>query len=113
MDYSEKEYKHFRDIFRDAEKRQIYLFGSGVYARRFFDRYGADYELAGVLDNNPEKWGKEWSGLLIFPPEHLRSLTPGSYKVFICIKDCMPVIRQMEEMGIQDYSVYDNSQEEY
>jgi len=113
MNYSEKEYRHFCDIFRGAEEKQVYLFGSGAYAQHFLKRYVSKYKVVGILDNNPEKWGTEWFGIRVFPPEYLRSLTAGSYKVFICIKECMPVMKQLEEMGIQDYGVYDYSKEEH
>ncbi len=113
MNYPEREYRHFCDIFRDAEKKQIYLFGSGVYARHFWDKFGSRYKIAGILDNNSEKWGTEWFGIRIFPPEYLQSLPAGSYKVFICIKKYVSAMKQLEEMGIQDYSVYDYGWEEH
>lgn len=112
MNYSEKEYRHFQDIFHHTKNRQIYLFGSGGYAKQFFRKFGSSYEIAGILDNNPEKWGTEWNGIPVFRPEYLLSLAENSYKVFICIKECIPVMQQLEEMGVREYSVYDYSRGE-
>jgi hypothetical protein len=111
MNYAERDYRRFQDIFRDTKGREIYLFGSGSYAGRFLERFEARHGIAGIVDNNREKWGKEAFGIPILPPGHLQSLKEGSYKVIICIRKCIPVMRQLEEMGIDAYSVYDDSLE--
>ncbi len=112
MNYSENEYDRvFKDIFRGTNGRQIYLFGSGIYASKFMEQFGKDYEIAGILDNNPDKWGTFMAGVEIVSPEHLRSLPEDSFKVMICIKNCVPIMNQLKEMGILHYSVYDWHQE--
>lgn len=111
MNYSEKEYRHFLNIFRDVENKKIYLFGSGAYAKQFREKFGGKYQIAGILDNNLEKWGTVWNGIQVFPPEYLLSLPKDSYQVFICIQKCIPVMKQLEEMGIGDYRVYDYRRE--
>lgn len=112
MNYAERDYRRFQDIFRGTEGRDLYLFGAGGNAGQFLDRFGARYGIAGIVDNNREKWGKKAFGVPILPPYHLQSLKEGSYKVIICIGKCIPVMRQLEEMGIDAYSVYDDSLEE-
>lgn len=112
MNYSEKEYRHFVNIFNDVENRKVYLFGSGAYAKHFIDKFGNKYNIDGILDNNSEKWGTEWNGIKVYSPEYLLPLSKGSYKVFICIQKCIPVMEQLEEMGIEDYSVYDSKRED-
>lgn len=113
MNYSEKEYRHFVNIFNDVKNRKLYLFGSGAYAKQFMDKFGDKYKVDGVLDNNSEKWGTEWNGIKIFSPEYLLSLSKGSYKVFICIQKYRSVMEQLDEMGIEDYSVYDSKREDF
>lgn len=110
MNYSADEYERlFRDIFRGTEGRQIYLFGSGNFTKKFLSQFGEDYDIAGILDNNREKWGTELSGIPIYNPEHLRSLKVGSYKVIICIKNFVPVMRQIQELGVRDYGIFDDN----
>lgn len=110
MNYSADEYERlFRDIFRGTEGRQIYLFGSGNFTKKFLSQFGADYEITGILDNNREKWGTEMSGIPILSPEHLRTLLVGTYKVIVCIKNYVPVVRQLKELGVRDYGIYDSN----
>lgn len=113
MNYSEKEYQRvFKDIFKGADGRKIYLFGSGVFAEKFLEQFGEDYEIAGILDNNPDRWGMELGKRQIVSPKILKSLPEDSYKVIICIKNCVPIMRQLkEELGVSNYSVYDWHQE--
>lgn len=110
MNYSADEYERlFRDIFRGTEGRQIYLFGSGNFTKKFLSQFGEDYEITGILDNNREKWGTEMSGIPILSPEHLRTLSVGAYKVIVCIKNYVPVVRQLKELGVRDYGIYDSN----
>lgn len=110
MNYSTDEYERlFRDIFHGTEGRQIYLFGSGSFTKRFLSQFGAEYEIAGILDNNVEKWETTFSGIMIHSPEYLRSLPVGSYKVIVCIKDYVPVIKQLKELGVRDYGIFDSN----
>lgn len=113
MNYSEKEYERvFKDIFKGTQGRKIYLFGSGIFAEKFLEQFGSDYEIAGILDNNPDKWGMKLSGIRISSPKILKSLPGDSYKVMICIKNCVPIMQQLKnELGVSNYSVYDWHQE--
>ncbi len=112
MNYSDVEYERvFKDIFKGTEGRQLYLFGSGIYAKKFLEDFGADYPVAGVLDNNRDRWGDKLLGIPILSPECLCSMAEDSCKVLICIKDCVPVMRQLDGLGIHHYSVYDCHQE--
>lgn len=110
MNYSEDEYERiFRDIFRGTEGRKIYLFGSGNFTKKFLSQFGSEYEAAGIIDNNQEKWDTELSGIKIYAPDYLKSLPIGSYKVIVCIKNYVPVIKQLKELGVRDYGVFDSN----
>lgn len=110
--YSVREYeKLFRNIFRKTQGRQIYLFGSGNFAKMFLSQFGTDYEIAGIFDNNQKHWGKELKGIPILSPNRLADLPKGTYKIMICIKNYVAVMKQLQEMGIEDYAVYDSSLE--
>ena len=40
-------------------------------------------------------------------PETLQSLAADSYKVIICIKNYVPVLMQLQRMGVSDFAIYD------
>lgn len=108
MNFSQEEYdKLFSNIFKNAENKKIYLFGSGNYAEHFIEQFGKYYEIVGIVDNNCEKWGKEFNGIEISPPSILEN-QEGAFKVFICIKYFDEVLVQLKKMGIKDFSVYDS-----
>lgn len=108
MDYPQEEYeKLFCDIFKDTDKKKVYLFGSGKYASDFIDRFGEYYEIAGLLDNNSEKWGEKIAGISIMSPEVL-AIEKMPYKVYICIKDFEDVLEQLKEMGVRSIAVFDS-----
>lgn len=107
MDYSQDEYeKLFEDIFKDVENKKIYLFGAGKYAKDFIKRFSDCYEIAGVLDNNSERWGDEISGIPVYGPQQLQK-EKHPYKVFICIKLYEEVLEQLQNMGIKALAVYE------
>lgn len=110
MNYSTDEYERlFRDIFKGTEGRALYLFGSGNFTKKFLSQFGNDYEIAGILDNNQEKWGTEMSDIPVMSPEILKELQEGSYKVIICIKNFVPVMRQLKELGVRDFGIFDDN----
>lgn len=108
MNYSEEEYHTiFEDIFSQIKGRRLYLFGSGRWAKRFIDKYGASYPVSGYLDNDENRQGTEVNGIPVLAPEALLKMNPAEYKIMICIRDYMPVVKQMHRAGIPNYSVYD------
>lgn len=108
INYAADDYERFfRDIFKGAESRKLYLFGAGQFAERFLSQFGNDYEIAGIIDNNPDRWGAQLGGVQIYSPDILKKMEPGTYKVVICIKNYTSVMQQLQDMGIADFSIYD------
>lgn len=106
MDYPQEEYeKLFTDIFKDAGGKKMYIFGSGDYAAKFIKKYRDQYEIAGIIDNNSEKWGNDLDGIRIYEPAHLLAEESG-FKVFICIKFYDDVLAQLMEMGISHIGIF-------
>lgn len=97
----------FFDIFHDADTKKLIIFGSGNYAREFMNLYRVRYPVYAILDNNEKAWGKEMHGVAVQSPALLKKMQPEEYKVLICIKNFLPVMNQLETMGVEDYSIFD------
>ena len=108
MNYPARDYrKLFFDIFQDADAKKLILFGSGRYAREFMDLYRVRYPVHAIVDNNEKAWGQEIHGVTVQSPDLLKSFQPGECKVLVCIKQFLPVMEQLEDMGMEDYSIFD------
>lgn len=111
INYSEHEYQRmFKDIFKGLNgNKKLYLFGTGTFAKIFVSRFGKDYEISGVFDNNSGRWGCSFDGIPILSPRVLQELEKGTYKIIICIKNYGAVVRQLQRLGIKEYGVFDKN----
>ncbi|SHK71483.1 cytidyltransferase-like domain-containing protein [Selenomonas ruminantium] len=108
INYPEEEYQRlFVDIFAGLEDKKLVIFGSGLWAQQFMDGFGREHPVSMVVDNQKSRWGKDLRGIPIVSPDELRQWEPGSFKVLICIKGYQSVVRQLREMGIEDYGIFD------
>ncbi len=115
INYNSADYKKiFIDIFsgiEDAEPagmhKKIVLFGSGIFTHKFLAQFAGDYEIYSIIDNNKEKWGTKVEGVPVNSPDILKSIRKEELHIIICIKRYYGVVRQLEQMGITDYHIYD------
>ncbi len=114
INYSTKDYQRiFVDIFAglDTKKgrapKKLILFGSGRFTERFLFQFADDYEIYSIIDNNSAKWGTEMEGIPVNPPTILNDILPEERHIIICIKGYNGVVKQLEDMGIHDYHIFD------
>jgi len=97
-----------QNCFEGLEGKKLYVFGAGgIRGRKFFGFYGYEYHFEAVLDNNSEKWGKEYFGIPIEPPEILRGMNPDNYRVIIVTREPAEIFDQIIQLGAKDIVVYD------
>ncbi|WP_313070498.1 adenylyltransferase/cytidyltransferase family protein [Lacrimispora sp.] len=108
INYSASEYQRiFVDIFQNAEKKKIILFGSGNFTKRFLAQFKSQYEIYSIIDNNESKWGSMLEGIKITPPQIIDELPKQEIRVIICIKNYIAIVQQLKKMGVVDYCIYD------
>jgi cytidyltransferase-like protein len=112
INYSAPEYqKIFVDIFRDAEKKKIILFGSGNFTKRFLAQFQKQYEIYAIVDNNQSKWGSRLEGIEILSPKIIEEIPKEERRIIICIKNYVAIVHQLQQMGVIDYCIYDTNAE--
>lgn len=110
MNFSAEEYQElFVNIFNDLDKYKLIVFGSGNFAKKFIDLYGNRYQIEAVLDNNAEKWGSQIKDISICAPTMLDELDKSEYKVIICIKSYLGVLKQLRDAGVDNIGIYDTN----
>ena len=108
LNYPARDYRRlFLDIFNGLDGKKLILFGSGKYAREFMKLYRVRYSVYAIVDNNADAWGQEINGVSVQSPEILKKLRSGEYKVLICIKQFQSIMEQLEDMGVEDYGIFD------
>lgn len=105
--YSSHEYQRlFIDIMKDIAGKHIFVFGSGLWAKKFIAEYADSVTIEALLDNNESVWGQSVDGVKVASPDILKSMDPDSYKVFICIKQYSVVLNQIIAAGAKNYGIY-------
>lgn len=108
MNYSADQYQHiFVDMLADTQGRDVYVFGAGLWARKFVAEYGDQCTIKGLLDNNPANWGNKVDGITVMNPEVLRELDAQQYKVIVCVKYYASILVQLRRLGNQYFGLYD------
>lgn len=77
------------------------IFGAGQRGTRFYESYADKYDIVCFCDNNPQKQGTEYMGLLVISPEELVS---ENFGVIIASKDNhFEIAQQLFNIGIKEF----------
>ena len=107
MNFSAAEWQRiFVDIFTNADKRKLFLFGAGKYTENFLTLYQKYFPVCGIVDNDTCKHGKDICGINVQSPSILTDMPVDEYKVIVCLKKYLPILKQLSQMGVKDYSVF-------
>ena len=108
MNFSTSDYlRLFVHVFRGLDEKQVYLFGTGKYAKKFVTAYADEVNITKVFDNNATKWGTKWKGYVVQSPADLLNTDLNQCKVIICMRDYISVLRQLERLDARDIGIYD------
>lgn len=86
-------------------KERIVIFGAGAYGREALHYYGAR-NVAAFVDNDKTKKGQYYCGKPILSFEELCE-DKTLYKVIVAIRVYQAVLKQLQENGFKEYSIYD------
>lgn len=79
-------------------ERRYFIWGTGSLAKQFSQFYAKELSrlnLCGYIDNNPQKWGKEFFGRNIYSPDILK--TGGEKSIIITTQYKEEIIKQIKE----------------
>lgn len=94
-------------VLEKYDKRVI--FGAGNMCRNYMKCYGEKYPPLFTCDNNQSRWGEQFAGLEIKPPEAIKELDE-SCAVFICNIYYKEIENQLRRMGIRNPIEYFNDE---
>lgn len=108
LNYDADEYlKLFINYLDDINGKKIFLFGSGLWAKKFIAEYGDVVKIEAALDNNASRWGQTVEEIKIVDPNILLDLDVYSYKVIVCVKQFAAIVKQLGHLGVVSYGIYD------
>ncbi len=84
--------------------KKYIIFGAGMYGRKAFAEYGSE-QVAGFIDNSPQKQGTFLFGKPVMRVEDIPA-KKENYHIVIASLYAVSMAKQLEELGIRDYSVY-------
>ena len=94
------------DLFADLENKKIILFGAGHCCDKYIEEYGELYPPQMIIDNDTKKWNKFKDGIKIKSPKVLLNMCQQSFRVIICSKHIFPMIKELDDMKIENYRIY-------
>lgn len=88
----------------DSEKK-IILYGKGATVDYFMKKYPKQYWPEFIVDDDDGMWGRNKEGILIYPPEKIRTIENDKMQLIICDEKFEEKIREIEEWGISNFYI--------
>jgi len=85
------------------------LFGAGNMCRNYMKCYGEEFPPLFTCDNNRSRWGEQFAGLEIKPPDVLKELDENC-AIFICNIYYKEIEDQLRNMGLRNPIEYFNDE---
>lgn len=84
------------------QKDKSIIFGAGTYGERIYRCLNDNgINIAGIVDNDQSKWGKEKWGMIISEPQTLKNQW-SDCKVIVAAKKQHEIVKQLREAGISE-----------
>lgn len=81
-------------------KKRVVIFGAGTAGRRIYDMTKDHADILCFVDNDPEKWGKNYKGCEILNPEILNDYETYDLVVIGTLIGLQDLQEQLEAMGV-------------
>lgn len=108
VNYSFEDYcKIFINLVDDCRDKDIYVFGAGLWARKFIAEYKDRCSIKNLLDNNPNNTDKVIDGVTVVGPEILKDCDLNKVKVIVCVKYYATILLQLKKCGVKNFGIYD------
>lgn len=94
------------DVKECAKKKKMYLFGAGEFGQhiwRELKKYQTVWDIAGFIDNDTHKHGKEICGLNVYSANILADIDINGIIILICSMKTADIAVQLHKAGVQNY----------
>lgn len=83
-----------------SEKDNVYfIYGWGIVGKAFYEKFSSKINIIGIIDRNPEKWGKH-EGIPIISPKQLQLCK--NQKIIVATGWVSEVSKVLKEKGFKD-----------
>lgn len=108
VNYSlEKYIDIFADVLKNTQNKDVYIFGAGKWARKFYSEYKSQCNIKAFIDNSSFNQGNIVDGLKVIGPMELANVDVANIKVIVCVKYYSTILLQLKKLGITNYAIYD------
>ncbi|SFC59577.1 adenylyltransferase/cytidyltransferase family protein [Butyrivibrio sp. YAB3001] len=98
--------KVFVNVLDGCNERNVIVFGSGAFAKRFISLYKDRMNILFMVDNDVSRQETEIDGIEIKKPESLADMPSDSYKLIICIRQYVGILKQIKKYGVEEYGIF-------
>lgn len=92
-------------------QKDIVLFGAGQIAQDYMRKYGGLKKPTLCVDNDSKKWGEFMWDIPIESPDKIASFDKENTCILVCSKYVEQITKQLEQMGFEEYCVFDESRD--